>query len=386
MSDPIDDLLDQAASCAKKLLRRGDIDENGDDGNTAPEHGEVSSIFNFTYPNITSADDLLSGKHHLMVVRECVDKNGDSGNQCGMYAKCDIKAGTKLVISKPIVVCWDVEDEDDDDGDDESEDDVDVDENIELEAINNGVKIRAQVGFESSGEDDDSAGSCDYYIDENGEKVAVLESNPEQKMSKVDKNGSYENIAGEGNESYCDDDDDDDTSIQEEVTAGGTKRNGILILRAIEKIKQNPSLWTNTLSKLHPRDADMALLNLPPWFCGDASIGMEIDKQLSKLASLNLFSPGVDTNKKVCEDIALRLPLIVRYNVLSVETCSEQFVYPDVSKGGLADLAGTGLYGPEVSYFNHSCVPNVSRYVVRSSMYLNKILAHFLHIILFYLI
>merc|ERR1719276_485370 len=62
----------------------------------------------------------------------------------------------------------------------------------------------------------------------------------------------------------------------------------------------------------------------------------------------------------VCEEIALRLLLIVRYNVLSIETCSELLVYPDVNKGGMASLAGTGLYGPEVSYFNHSCVPNVS--------------------------
>jgi len=36
----------------------------------------------------------------------------------------------------------------------------------------------------------------------------------------------------------------------------------------------------------------------------------------------------------------------------------------------LVDLAGTGLYGPEISYFNHSCVkPNVSRYCIGDVMF-----------------
>eukprot|EP00804_Cyclotella_cryptica_P002560 CCRYP_010401-RA/>CCRYP_010401-RA protein AED:0.15 eAED:0.13 QI:0/0/0/0.5/1/1/8/0/1350 len=46
----------------------------------------------------------------------------------------------------------------------------------------------------------------------------------------------------------------------------------------------------------------------------------------------------------------------VQYNVLGVETSSELFVYPDVDKGGLVCLEGTGLFGPEVGFFNHSCV------------------------------
>eukprot|EP00571_Detonula_confervacea_P010954 CAMPEP_0172304888 /NCGR_PEP_ID=MMETSP1058-20130122/6257_1 /TAXON_ID=83371 /ORGANISM="Detonula confervacea, Strain CCMP 353" /LENGTH=564 /DNA_ID=CAMNT_0013016295 /DNA_START=81 /DNA_END=1775 /DNA_ORIENTATION=+ len=319
MSDPIDDLLDQAASYAKKLLEQVD-DESEDD--------DVS--FNFTHPNITSTADILNGKHDLVKMRECSDKSSD-GVQRGMYAKRDIKAGANLVISKPIVVCWDVEDDESDDEEDESDDE----DNEEQELVEG--KKKAHLGSDDDSDDSDGDG------DEIDQKVAASGLKTAASDNDADDNSS----------------DSDDESIQE---ATGAKRNGILILRAIEKIKQTPSLWTDTLSTLFPRDIETAL-NLPPWFCSDPSIGMEIEMQMSKtLPSLSLFSK--DGNEEVCKEISMRLPLIVRYNVLSVETCSELFVYPDVSKGGMASLGGTGLYGPEVSYFNHSCVPNVSRYCI----------------------
>ena len=110
---------------------------------------------------------------------------------------------------------------------------------------------------------------------------------------------------------------------------------------------------------MNPRD-EGAALSLPPWFCADPSVGMQIEARFAELPSLELF-PTKDCNEEVCREIVMRLPLILRYNVLSVETGSELFVYPDVNRGGMACLAATGLYGPEVSYFNHSCTPNVSR-------------------------
>mmetsp|Transcript_14094 Transcript_14094/g.30116 ORF Transcript_14094/g.30116 Transcript_14094/m.30116 type:complete len:570 (-) Transcript_14094:77-1786(-) len=332
--DPIDNLLDQASSYAKKRL------------------GDESFIdFKFTCTNTTSAAEILNGKNDLIEMREekgvGLSGSGGGGLQRGMYAKCNIKAGTNLVIAKPLVVCWDVEDDDSDDEDDD------------LDAL-----MKAHLGSDESGDEDDSAASDE---DENTEMEATLEkfhnrldgggkmkANDEEQCKKP--SASFK--TAESDNENVSDDDDDDVSIHE---ATGTKRNGILILRSLEKLEKNPSLWTDTMSKLFPRDAETAL-SLPPWFCSDASIGMEIETKFSKLSALSLF-PSKE-NEEVCKEIATRLPLIVRYNVLSVETCPELFVHPDVSKGGMASLSGTGLYGPEVSYFNHRCVPNVSRYCI----------------------
>ena len=96
---------------------------------------------------------------------------------------------------------------------------------------------------------------------------------------------------------------------------------------------------------------------------------MEIEKQMAELPNLTLFGKNKKNAEVICKEISMRLPLIVRYNVLSIETCSELFVYPDVNNGGMSSLAGTGLYGAEVSYFNHSCKPNLSRYSIGDVMF-----------------
>ena len=94
-------------------------------------------------------------------------------------------------------------------------------------------------------------------------------------------------------------------------------------------------------------------MTLPTWICSDASIGMEVETLMDGLPEL--------FDDVVAKEIQTRLPLIVRYNVLSVETSSEMFVYPDADNGGMINLEATALYGPEVSFFNHDHVPNVSR-------------------------
>lgn len=304
----INDLLDQASAYAKQLLKN----KNDDFDNSQ----KVVSC-NFTFPNTTSTTDILNDKHTLIRVQECTDKNNrnrdDDDHQRGMYAKCDMKAGTTIVVAKPIVAYFDIEhDEDVDDDDDEEED-----------------------------EEDNCHGLEDGEQPTENSKMKAKDVNADDRTTS----DSEEN-----------DDDDDDDDFEQEPS--GTKRNGILLLRTLEMIKQSPTLWTNTLTKLFPRDIDTAL-SLPPWFCSDAKTGMSIDREMTNLSSLSLFEN--DENEQICKEIGMRLPLIVRYNVLSIETSSELFVYPDVSNGGLASLAGTGLYGPEVSYFNHSCIPNVSR-------------------------
>lgn len=52
-----------------------------------------------------------------------------------------------------------------------------------------------------------------------------------------------------------------------------------------------------------------------------------------------------------------------------METSPEQFVY-DNDLFGMDFLAGVGLYGPVLSYFNHSCRPNASKFAVGDVMIL----------------
>ena len=323
--DPIDGLLDAAASCAAKRLDEGTF-----------------VGFDFPCDQVTRPADVLGGKHDALEMREDPGENG-GGRQRGMYAKRDIKAGTRLVVAKPIVVCWDVEDGSSDDEEDDK-----------LEELSS-----AQLDSGESGDDDHEV-NCEFDTSQHGDEVVDVE----MKLGKsVDQRDPASKCATEtpseddrSGDSDSDIGDDGDGSAQE---ATGTKRNGILVLRALSHIEKNPSVWTDTLSKLFPRDANAAL-SLPPWFCADPSVGLDIDARFRQLASQLLF-PSRE-NEATCKDIVLRLPLVVRYNVLSLETSPELFVYPNVSKGGLADLAGTGLYGPEISYFNHSCAnPNVSR-------------------------
>ena len=74
-------------------------------------------------------------------------------------------------------------------------------------------------------------------------------------------------------------------------------------------------------------------------------------------------STAVATEKgtTIAEQIRLRLPLVVRYNSLSVETSPELFAHPGPT--GHAPLSGTALF-MNASFFNHSSRPNVSRWAV----------------------
>ena len=267
MSNCIDSLLDQARAYAEKLV------------------DDPSSFVDFRYTveskNITSYDDIESGRHDLVEMRE-------EKCQRGMYAKCDMKAGTYLIASQPVAVCWDVENE--------------------------------EVKYDDTGR---------------GETTA--------------------------DDTHNNDDDDDNHD---------SKKEGQLVLRALEKIKSSPTIWKKSLTKLYPRDIRTAS-KLPPWICGDVSIRLEVEKQMADLPSLSLFDSR--DNERVCNEIAVRLPLIIRYNAFIAETFSEQFSYSSLggTKGnGMESLAGAGLYGPELSYFNHSCTPNLSKICIGDVVFL----------------
>jgi hypothetical protein len=70
--------------------------------------------------------------------------------------------------------------------------------------------------------------------------------------------------------------------------------------------------------------------------------------------------------KGKAKEISHRLPLIIRYNVLSVETCPELLSHP--GPNGHSALSGVGLYFWP-SFFNHDPRPNVSRYAVGDVMW-----------------
>lgn len=130
-------------------------------------------------------------------------------------------------------------------------------------------------------------------------------------------------------------------SIDPLSQATGTKRNGLILLHTLQSVIEDQSLWTDTLSHLFPRTIAEALA-LPPWICSDVTLGMEIESLMSNLPEL--------FDEPTAKAIQTRLALIVRYNVLSVETSSEMFVYPDAEKGGMVNLEATALFGPEVSF------------------------------------
>lgn len=339
MSDPIDSLIDQATAYALQRLSIANDDANSnncdDDDDDADDAAAVLD-FSIDSTHLTTLDSIARG--NLMEIKKDEVKGGR-----GMYAKRDIVAGERLVVAKPLalVMDWEV-------GEEEEDDDEDDDDDIDLGG--------------DSGDDDDSYGNGN----DNNAKKRFKPDYSALKTPEDDNNEDDVNISDEENSSP-------------DEKAAGTKRNGILILRLLQSIQQDPSLWTNTLSHLFPRDEETAL-QLPMWMCGDVSVGMEIEREFETLESLCLFGGGdadrkksssiqqhnngnKEENEKICNEIKLRLPLLVRYNVLSVETSSELFVYPDIEHGGLMELAGTGLYGPEVSYLNHSNVPNVSRWV-----------------------
>ena len=135
--------------------------------------------------------------------------------------------------------------------------------------------------------------------------------------------------------------------------------NELLLLQLLEKLADpqvGVSLWHDQLSTLFPRnDADLS--TLPAWVCPTDDVFMQVEALLSTIANSNPRLP--------VKEIAKRLPLIIRYNILSVETCSELLSYPGPE--GHANLSGVALYH-EPSFFNHSRQPNVSRWAIGDVM------------------
>lgn len=216
--------------------------------------------------------------NEVLVHRSSPEKKG-----LGWFALKDIPAGTVLLVSKPLAMAMDLED------DGENDDDIDDDDRMEEE-----------------GEEDSN-----------------------NKMEDEDEKEHPEPFL-----------------------------NSKIVLRLLEDVQKDPSVWNDALSKLYPRTKE-DLAHLPaPSECGDENLKKQIEIILNQLKTHAQLKDQAD-------DIANRLSLIVRYNVLSVETAPELLSHPT---SGHSSLGGVGLYH-EPSFFNHTSNPNVARYAIGDVMW-----------------
>jgi SET domain len=152
--------------------------------------------------------------------------------------------------------------------------------------------------------------------------------------------------------------DDEDMDVEQEDAihhSGLTQLNELLLLELLRRMVIDVSLWTERLTHLFPRlDDDLELLDA--WNCQDETVSCAYEELLEELAS----SASSLTTDEI-EQIRIRLPLIVRYNVLSAETSPELLVHP--SPQGFAALSGSALYH-WASFFNHDSSPNASRFSI----------------------
>jgi len=148
-------------------------------------------------------------------------------------------------------------------------------------------------------------------------------------------------------------DGDEEMSIENEVS-GLSKLNEILLLELLRVIAKDPSLWTNRLSELFPRTEELEALD--GWICTDDNVFLQFEELVRGIQQQTSLPEAV------VKDLSKRLPLIVRYNVLSAETMPELMVHPSPQQG-YAALSGTCLYHLP-SFFNHDSHPNASRYAV----------------------
>lgn len=156
------------------------------------------------------------------------------------------------------------------------------------------------------------------------------------------------------------DDDMDDSDSDAELPEHDSPGNDLVLLEVLKLIKENPSIWFEKVSTLYPRDDTVTSSALPAWNCQNEGIS-------SKFEALIEDFQRIPELRGKSHEIQKRLPLIIRYNVLSVETCPELLSYPGPT--GYSLLSGVGLYHWP-SFFNHDARPNLSRYAVGDVMWL----------------
>eukprot|EP00536_Pseudo-nitzschia_multiseries_P003008 jgi/Psemu1/6810/gm1.6810_g len=170
-----------------------------------------------------------------------------------------------------------------------------------------------------------------------------------------------EYIAGDDEDENIDDDEYDDNQQmdqEDEEEAQGSTVNELLVLDLLQSVLENPSIWTEQLTNLYPRE-QVDVKASPVWVSKDDDVFSQFEAMVEKIETVS----GLAGKAK---EISERLPLIVRYNVLSIETCPELLSHPGLH--GHHSLSGVGLYYWP-SFFNHDSRPNVSRYAVGDIMW-----------------
>jgi len=168
-----------------------------------------------------------------------------------------------------------------------------------------------------------------------------------------------EYIAGDDEDDDIDQDEDDDNQqMEQEDEAQGSTVNELLVLDLLQNILDDPSIWSEQLTNLYPRE-EVDIKSSPVWISKDDEVFSQFEAMIDQIEKV----PGLVGKSK---EISRRLPLIIRYNVLSIETCPELLSHP--GQNGHHSLSGVGLYYWP-SFFNHDSKPNVSRYAVGNIMW-----------------
>eukprot|EP00977_Amphora_coffeiformis_P027251 scaffold34597_cov177-Amphora_coffeaeformis.AAC.19 len=153
----------------------------------------------------------------------------------------------------------------------------------------------------------------------------------------------------------------EDEDMEDEDGEGGDedepRLNEVLLIRILEKLRNDPGIWDRSLSMLFPRDAN-DLASLPAWVVKEDDVFEKVESVTQELQKL----PDMAETAK---EISRRLPHIIRYNILSVETCPELLSYPELA---LKNLSAIGLY-TKASFFNHSRYPNCHRFAIGDVMF-----------------
>ena len=257
-----------------------------------------------------------SSLDNLMETRQC---------HCGKgwFAKTSIPAGTVLLIEKPISMVMDWLEP--------CDEDIMIHDTDERrpEMVNN------------------------VRVDANGEEGGNYDPDDDNNNNNNDgeEEGVFMELSSRSLKSTL--------PIDEEQQCGDSRLNEIMLLELLSMIQENELLWTDQLSLLFPRDTD-TISKLPVWVCSDDDVFLQVERMIQALAKETSLLP------EDIKDLNLRLPLVIRYNVLSVETCSELLVYP--GPAGHSAMSGMGIFH-KASFFNHDSKPNVSRYAIGDIMW-----------------
>ena len=132
------------------------------------------------------------------------------------------------------------------------------------------------------------------------------------------------------------------TAEQDDDEPYDSRANELLVVDVLQRIIDVPSIWSEQLTNLYPREST-DIESSPVWISKDDTV----------LSQFEAMIDGIERNvaelKGKSKEISRRLPLIIRYNVLSIETCPELLSHPGIN--GHHKLSGV----VSSRVYNHRC-------------------------------